>query len=141
MNYNSIYHLILKKKRLVAETSITLLVLSSWIFLIILAVQNQFNVPSVEGKNFAQWVNEHQPIIIDLREKNEIDKKPIPYEPIIHMPFLFIESRLEHVTIPQDYQVLFVCSDGNRARLIASLLTNKGIDVYYLKSGLYDVDF
>jgi rhodanese-related sulfurtransferase len=123
-------------KRHIIETAIFILTFGFWIGLILSAIQNQFDVPSIEAKQYHKWVEKHQPIIIDVRESVEVQQDPINYHPVIHLPFLFIHDRLDSITVPQDQEILFVCSDGNRARLIASLLAKRGVDSHYLSSGL-----
>ena len=101
-----------------------------------IAVDNQFNVKVLHANQYYQWVEENRPIIIDLREGNELYKNPLTYQPLINLPFLQIEGRMDSIQIPQKRKVLFVCSDGNRARLICSLLKHKSANIYYLEHGL-----
>lgn len=101
-----------------------------------IAIDHQFKVPYVEPSHFEQWVAAQSPVIIDLRESEEVERFPLAYQPVIHLPFLTIEGKLDRIQIPRGRPVLFVCSDGNRARLVASLLLEKGIHTYYLQSGL-----
>ena len=128
------------KKTKIFEIFIALLVIAIWIFMFMLGVENQFNIPAVESKDYYTFLEKEKPIIIDLRESNEIIKQPLDYDKTVHLPFLFLESRLDQVTIPQDRPVLLVCSDGNRARLIATMLHKKGIETYFLRSGLWGVE-
>lgn len=121
-----------------AEMMIGILILGFWIFMFMLGVKNQFNIPTVESKHYYTFIEEKQPIIIDLRESIELQKRPLDYDKTIHLPFLFLESRLNQVNIPQIRPLLLVCSDGNRARLIATLLNKKGVHSYFLRSGLQD---
>ena len=104
--------------------------------MIIFGVENQFKISSVESNDYYTFIEKQNPIIIDLRESSEIQYNPLDYKKTIHLPFLFIESRLDKVNIPQNGPVLLVCSDGNRSRLIATLLHKKGVETYYLESGL-----
>ena len=127
------------KKTKLIENTIALLIIGFWLSMFWLGVENQFNIPAVDSRDFYTFIENKKPIIIDLRESAEILKHPLEYSKIIHMPFLFLESRLEQVTIPQNGPVLLVCSDGNRARLIATMLQEKGIVTYFLRSGLYGV--
>jgi len=128
------------QKTKIIEIFIALLIIAFWVFMFRLGVENQFNIPAVESHDFYTFLEKKKPIIIDLRESNEILKQPLNYDKVIHLPFLFLESRLDQVTIPQDGPVLLVCSDGNRARLITTMLHKKGIDTYFLRSGLWGVE-
>ncbi len=123
--------------RKLLETFIALLVVALWLSLIILGVRNQFKISSVMAENFYTFLQTHQPIIIDLRESVELQRNPLDYQPTIHLPFLFLEKHLQQVNIPRNMPVLFVCSDGNRARLISALLLKRGYKSYYLRSGLH----
>ena len=111
----------ISKSRLFIEIAIIFLFFGFWVSVIIIGAKAQFNVPTVSSKDFHKWIVVHQPIIIDLRESIEIEREPLDYQPTIHLPFLHIEQHLEQINIPQDHKILFVCSDGNRARMIASL--------------------
>ena len=119
------------------EITIIILFLVFWITLITMAVTNQFNVASVPSEKFEIFLQEHNPIVIDLRESVELARDPLNYQPLLHLPFQFVENHLDQIIIPQDNPVLYVCSDGNRSRLIASLLRKRGYQGYYLKSGLH----
>jgi rhodanese-related sulfurtransferase len=118
------------------ELFISMLAITIFVLTTLLAVRNHFNVPVIKSKDYAAWVTQYHPILIDLREGTEAEKMPIQYQPVIHMPFLFLEQRLDRVQFPQNHTVLFVCSDGNRARLIAYQVHDRGMDAYYLESGL-----
>jgi len=120
----------------ILETLIGLIVVAFFISVTFLAIRHHFNVPYVESENFESWVKQNSPIIIDLREGTEAAARPLQYKPVIHLPFLSIENKLDQIQIPRNHKVLLVCSDGNRARLVASILWEKGIHTYYLKSGL-----
>ncbi len=120
----------------VLEALITLIIVVFFISVTLIAIRHHFNVPFVESENFDNWVKENRPIIIDLREGDEAAARPLQYEPVIHLPFLFIENKLDQIRIPGNNKVLLICSDGNRARLVASILWEKGVHTYYLKSGL-----
>jgi rhodanese-related sulfurtransferase len=124
-------------KRKILEYLIALVVVVLCISLFVLGIKNQFNVPSVNAEDFHTFLETRHPLIIDLRESIELQRHPLDYQPTIHLPFLFLEKHLQQVNIPQNVPVLFVCSDGNRARLITSLLYKRGFTSYYLRSGLH----
>ncbi|HFE63142.1 MAG TPA: rhodanese-like domain-containing protein [Caldithrix sp.] len=126
----------MNKNKIVFEWAIFSSFILWVVFTTKIAIDHQFKVPYVEPSHFEQWVSEHSPVIIDLRESEEIERFPLTYQPVIHLPFLSIEGKLDQIQIPRDCPVLFVCSDENRARLVASLLFEKDIRTYYLRSGL-----
>ena len=130
----------ISKSRFLLEIAIVIIFFGFWVSVIIIGARSHFSVPTVKSIDFHKWIAVHQPIIIDLRESVEIGREPLDYQPTIHLPFLYIKDRLEHISIPQNHKILLVCSDGNRARLIASLLNKRGIKSYYLKSGLHYVN-
>ncbi len=101
-----------------------------------LAVRNKSQIPAVASPEFETWTAQNSPVVIDLRQGKETRAQPLEYEPAIHIPFLYFASHIDDIRIPGGQKVLFVCSDGNRARLIANLMHKKGIRTYYLKSGL-----
>jgi len=123
--------------RKLIEITIIILVVGFWLTLIMLVLKNQFTVPSVPSEKFETFLQEQNPLIIDLRESIELTKDPLDYQPLLHLPFSFVENHLSWVNIPQSGTILYVCSDGNRARLIASLLQKRGYQGYYLRSGLH----
>jgi rhodanese-related sulfurtransferase len=121
------------------QITITLAFVLFIVLLNIIAVDNQFNAKALKPDKYYQWVVENKPIIIDLREGNEIFQNPLTYQPLINLPFLQIENKMDSINIPETEKVLFVCSDGNRSRLICSLLKNKSPNIYYLKHGLKSI--
>jgi rhodanese-related sulfurtransferase len=127
------------RSRYYIELTIALGFFAYWIGMAVLGALNQYETPSVPSKDFHSWVENHHPVIVDLRETMELEREPLDYQPTLHLPFLYIESRLDSINFPQSNPILFVCSDGNRARLIASLLRKKGIKSHYLRSGLENV--
>ena len=116
-----------------------IIVLASIVFigsLYQLSLIDRHPVPAVHAREFGEWVSRHQPIIIDLRESSEQARHPLTYQPVLHLPFLTIFNHLQQIPVDTQAPTLLVCSDGNRARLIAYLLNERGIRVYYLAEGL-----
>ena len=93
-------------------------------------------VPFVRAQEFQEWVSRNHPIIVDLREDSELAQYPLTYSPRVHLPFLQIQDHLDQIPVSREHPTLLVCSDGNRARLVAYLLNEKGIRVFYLADGL-----
>jgi rhodanese-related sulfurtransferase len=128
-------------KKFLFEIFYTLLIISTFAAVVLIAIENQFDVQTVKSKDFHSWVQKNSPLIVDLREENERINDPIDYEPIFYISFLDLEKNLDQIELPHEPKILFVCSDGNRARLISSLLKNKYNNLYYLKSGLHPITF
>jgi rhodanese-related sulfurtransferase len=124
----------------IVEYVIGIVIIGFWLFMIVLGIVNQFNIAFIESEDFYTFIESQHPIIIDLRESTEIENMPLDYKQTIHLPFLFLESRINEVNIPQNGPILLVCSDGNRSRLIATLLQKEGVKSYYLRSGLEGVE-
>jgi rhodanese-related sulfurtransferase len=93
----------------------------------------------ISSKDFLTFVQTQKPIIIDLRESDEIAKSPIFYQSVIHYPFLELQQDMSRLDIDSTLTYLLVCTDGNRSRLIASFLSSRGIIVPYLQDGLWGV--
>jgi rhodanese-related sulfurtransferase len=94
---------------------------------------------AISSQNFADYVRKNQPVIIDLRESNEISKSQLLYQPMIHYPFLNLERDISLLKIDSTHSYLLVCNDGNRSRLISSYLASRGITAHYLQDGLWGV--
>jgi rhodanese-related sulfurtransferase len=101
-----------------------------------LSLMDRHPVPAVHAREFTEWVSQHHPVIIDLRESSERARHPLAYQPALHLPFVTIFNHLQQIPVDAHAPTLLVCSDGNRARLIAYLLNERGIRVYYLAEGL-----
>lgn len=93
----------------------------------------------VNSDKFIEFIETNKPIIVDLRESNEIAENPLFYQPLIHYPFLDLQKDVSRLNLELSKTYLFVCTDGNRARLINSYFSAKGIVTYYLKDGLWGV--
>ena len=128
-------------KKIIFEIFYTLLIILAFTLVVLIAIDNQYDVQSIESKDFHSWIQNNSPLIVDLREENEKIKDPIDYNPMFHISFLHLEKILEQIELPHDTKILFICSDGNRARLISSLLKNRYNNLYYLKSGLHPITF
>lgn len=125
-----------KVKRKIIELLISIATVGYFATATILAIQKQNQAPYIKPSQFHEWVKGNSPLIIDLREPREIEQNPLNYHRFVNIPFLYLEERLDEVNFPQDRALIFVCSDGNRARLIATLLAERGVHSYYLRYGL-----
>lgn len=93
----------------------------------------------IQSHDFLTFVKTEKPVIIDLREADEIEKFPILYHPVVHHPFFELQQDMSRLQIDSSLTYLLVCTDGNRSRLIASSLSSSGIIVPYLQDGLWGV--
>ena len=94
---------------------------------------------AISSKDFLMFVKAEKPIIIDLRESEEIKKSPLFYHSIIHHSFLELQQNMSLLNIDSTRTYLLICTDGNRSRLIASLLSSRGVSIPYLQDGLWGV--
>jgi len=97
---------------------------------------SDFSIPSDKFMTFLETQN---PIIIDLREPNEISEMRLSYQPVYYYPFLNLQKDMLQLNIDTTLTYLLVCSDGNRSRLISNSLASQGIKVPYLRDGLWGV--
>ncbi len=117
-----------------------------WVMLIFLATTSvvywiaageHFKIRPVKSSNFVTFVQDRQPVVVDLRENNERSRMPLTYPHLIHHPFLSLMDAVEHFPMDPERDYLLVCSDGNRARLIATQFAEIGRTMYYLQNGLW----
>jgi rhodanese-related sulfurtransferase len=106
------------------------------LFTILFSIHHHFKARYIDPSQFEPWVESNKPVLVDLREETEKTTCALKYQLVIKMPFLLIQDKLDKIQLPRDREVLFVCSDGNRARLVSNLLREKGVHSYYLRAGL-----
>ncbi len=101
-----------------------------------LGIRHQPGSLWIKSSEVVHWVHVQQPLIVDLREKNEPRDIPFVEDDLIRKPFLSLIETPDSLRIPRDRPILFICSDGNRSRLMATLFHEKGYDTYYLLDGM-----
>src|SRR5207248_9693870 len=75
-----------------------------------------------------------KPVIIDVREQDEVEQGIIPGA--IHIPRGYLESRVEQYVPDHDTPVVAYCASGNRSAFAAETLTQMGFkDAASLKGG------
>ncbi len=94
---------------------------------------------TISSNNFLEYINKNEPIIIDLRESDEVSEFQLPYQSVIHHPFLSLQKDISQLNIDSTLTYLLICNDGNRSRLISSYLASQGITIPYLQDGLRGV--
>lgn len=65
-------------------------------------------------------------LLVDVREKNEVDKLAFNVENLINIPMSEFEEKYQ--TIPKDINVVMVCAVGQRSLLAAGFLIKHGYD-------------
>lgn len=76
-------------------------------------------------------------ILIDVREKDEVEKLSFKVENIINIPISEFEDKYQ--IIPKDKNIVMVCMTGQKSLLAAGFLLNHGFDqnkVTNMKMGL-----
>ncbi|NOX38502.1 MAG: rhodanese-like domain-containing protein [Calditrichaeota bacterium] len=105
-----------------------------------IAAGEHFKIRAVKSNDFLSFVQDHQPVVVDLREDNERSRLPLTYPHLIHRPFLSLVDEVESFPLDPERDYLLVCSDGNRARLIATQFAEIGHMVFYLQNGLWGLN-
>src|SRR5438094_7614146 len=65
-----------------------------------------------------------KPVVIDVREQDEVDQGIVPGA--IHIPRGYLESRVEQYVPDYDTPVVTYCASGNRSAFAAETLTQMG---------------
>ena len=122
--------------RFIIEVIITVGVVAYFAVGYYLGISHQPGTLWIKSSQLESWIRNKQPLIIDLREENESRDFPFAHNELIHKPFLSVVEKLDSLNLPRNKPLLFICSDGNRSRLVATLLHEKGFDSYYLLDGM-----
>ena len=94
---------------------------------------------SISSDEFLTYLQTHKPIVIDLREPNEISRMRLNYQPVNYYPFLNLEKDMSQLKIDTTLSYLLICNDGNRSRLVSTYLASQRIKIPYLQGGLWGV--
>lgn len=94
---------------------------------------------SVRSDKLLTYLQTHRPVIIDLREPDEISHMHLSYQPVNYYPFLNLQKDMSQLNIDTTHSYLLVCNDGNRSRLVSTYLASQGIKIPYLQDGLWGV--
>jgi rhodanese-related sulfurtransferase len=87
----------------------------------------------VEAHDWKVWSEEHDALIIDVREPFEWARGTLPGAELIGLGSLF--SRVDE--LDPDRSILFICRTGNRSGVAAGLLAQRGFrEVANLTGGL-----
>lgn len=74
--------------------------------------------------------------LVDVREKEEVDKLSFDVKNILHIPLTEFEER--YAEIPKDQSIVMVCRSGVRSLKAAYYLSNKGYkEVKKFRRGYY----
>ena len=113
--------------------SVSILTIYQW------ASQRHFNSTAITAAQFVELLKQNNNVIVvDLRESNEIQRFPLSI-PYVHLSYLWLRKWHTLPAITPGVLYVFVCSDGNRARMISSLLYENGYPTYYLRDGIWSL--
>lgn len=126
-------------KPLWLEALVLLLIIATMSGIYFVAGEKHVLAPSLPVSEFQKVVQAESPVLIDLRESQEILVQPFPHQPMLHLPFSFLRAKRFELVLSSNRRFIFICNDGNRSRLVASLLAEKGIRVAYLEKGIWSL--
>ena len=87
----------------------------------------------VEAQDWQTWSQDHEAVIIDVREPFEWAMGTLPGAELVGLGSLF--ARLDD--LDRDRAILFICRTGNRSGVAAGLLAQRGFtEVANLTGGL-----
>lgn len=89
----------------------------------------------ISSENIADWIQENQPLIVDLRQPISFKTAHIPDS--INLPFDHLDSML-NTTNPfcTKQKILLVCPLGEKSALVANYLQSKHTEAYSLQDGI-----
>ncbi|MEO8414825.1 MAG: rhodanese-like domain-containing protein [Ginsengibacter sp.] len=86
-------------------------------------MENQTLVKEICPTTTQEWVK-NGALLVDVREKNEVETLTYYVPDIINIPLSEFEER--YAAIPKDKEVVMVCKDGSRSLRAAGFLVNHG---------------
>lgn len=86
-------------------------------------MENQTLVKEICPTTTQKWVK-NGALLVDVREKDEVDALSFDVPNIINIPLSDFENR--YTEIPKDKEVVMVCKGGGRSLRAAGFLVNQG---------------
>jgi rhodanese-related sulfurtransferase len=71
-----------------------------------------------------EMIREHQAVLIDVREENEVKFEQIPLEHVLYHPMSVIIDRLAYISADQN--IIVGCPQGIRSTKVVNLLNRQG---------------
>ena len=129
------------KRTNIRDWSITLFFLISVFSIYHIAAKHHFNASNISPQIFREILEDNKNVVlIDLRESREILREPFSSpKPLMHLPFLWLRRSNALPTVTPGQITILLCSDGNRSRLISTLLAEQGMHTFYLEEGLWSL--
>jgi cysteine synthase B len=97
--------------------------------------QDMANKCHIMPANLQTWIDQQQPIIIDMRTPASL--KVFGFKGAINIPEKTLEDLIEkQQPFPKNKKVLFICAVGQKSLKIAAYLRDKKVDAYSLEGGI-----
>jgi cysteine synthase B len=98
-------------------------------------VANVENAPIVSVEQLEGWMNERQPLVVDVR--SSIAYRLGHIEGAINLPIETFEKLIDGASpFPKEKPILLVCAVGEKTPRHAAYLKGRGYDVYSLEGGM-----
>jgi len=129
------------EKATIRDWGITLFFVISIFLIYHIAAKYHFNSSNISPQIFREILEENKNVVlIDLRESPEVLREPFSSPtPLMHIPFLWLRSAHSLPVVTPGQITILICSDGNRSRLISTLLAEQGAHTFYLEEGLWSL--
>jgi len=97
----------------------------------------QTSYREVTSSEAAQFIQNEQPIILDVRTPNEYKRGHLPNSILI--PVQELQNRYKELGTDQDREILIYCATGNRSTVASKILIDKGFKhIVNMRGGIYD---
>ncbi|MDP3779360.1 MAG: MBL fold metallo-hydrolase [bacterium] len=97
---------------------------------------NSISIPHISVVDFyAQYESSVRPVLLDVREADELVGDLPALSGIIHIPVGSLERRIQELDLHREELVVVICRSGKRALRAASLLTQAGFSNVSVLSG------
>lgn len=100
--------------------------------------RDQYEIRSMTLESLGRQISDDSDIIfIDVRTLQEIAARPAPWEGVINIPLLELESRSTELSELADNRIVVLCPTGRRSYEGARILKLAGYNAAYLEYGMF----
>jgi rhodanese-related sulfurtransferase len=97
----------------------------------------QTSYREVTSSEAAHFIQNEQPVILDVRTPNEYTRGHLPNSVLI--PVQELQNRYKELGSDKDREILIYCATGNRSTVASKILIDKGFKhIVNLQGGIYD---
>ncbi len=97
-------------------------------------MENQIEIKEICPTTTQAWIKEGA-LLVDVREKNEVEQLAFDVPNLLHIPLTEFEERFNE--IPKDKKVVLVCKSGGRSLRATGYLIHNGYNnVVNMKHGI-----